>query len=204
MLEFHPIQEHQASPARIVELLQEAKTILQEQGMASMDEYGDMLQWSLRREDGTWPKLHVYHPGWCSFDDRFWGTIHYHAGWIRGTVLAGHVEHYTYRAEEDPEGDRFHRSQAYTLTKHTHQQPAGTVYELPAMVPHWLKPTELTMTYFEEQVTDEMAELVNPATEELDDHRWTQDQADALLPEILELIDEQVERLSAKLPARPG
>ncbi len=195
MLEFHPMQHGQASPARLVELLKQAKAVLNEQGMASMEEYGDMLQWGLSRRDGVWPKFHVYHPGWCSFDDRFWGSIHYHAGWIRGTVLAGHLEHYTYRAQEDPEGDRFHREKAYTLTKHTHQQPAGTVYDLPARVPHWVKPTRLTMTYFEEEVTDEMAELVNPAEKVLDEHPWTQADADALLPELLDLINERVSKL---------
>lgn len=196
MLEFHPLKQEQASPARLVKLLQDAKAVIQKHGMASMDQYGDMLQWGVKREDAAWHKVHVYHPDWCSFDDRFWGTIHYHAGWIRGTVLAGHMEHYTYRAEADPAGDRFHRGQAYRLTKHTHQQPAGTAYELPAMVPHWLKPTALTLTYFVEQDTDEPADLVNPASEELDEHKWTQEQADALLPELLALIDAKLASLS--------
>lgn len=197
MLEFHPMKETQASPARLTELLLEAKEVLQERGMASMDEYGDMLQWGLPQRDGAWRKFHVYHPDWCSFSDAYWGTVHYHVGWIRGTVLAGHMEHYTYRATKDPNGDRFFRGEAYELTKHTHPQGAGTVYELPGMVPHWLKPTELTLTYFEEQVTDEMADLVNPASEEIDEHTWTQEQADALLPEVIELIDERVAGLTA-------
>lgn len=197
MLEFHPIKEHQASPARLTELLLEARAVLLQRGMPSMDQYGDMLQWGLPKEDdGPWRKLHIYHPDWCSFSDAYWGTIHYHAGWIRGTLLLGHMEHYTYRAVEDPDGDRFLHGRAYKLTKHTNQQGAGIAYELPAMVPHWLKPTKLTMTYFEEQVTEQMADLVNPASTEIDDHKWTQEQADALLPEVLRLIDERLASLS--------
>lgn len=195
MLEFHPVKMEQAPPARLAQLLREAKAVLLERGMASMDEYGDMLQWGLPRSDDAWRKFHVFHPDWCSFDDRYWGTIHYHAGWIRGTILAGHLEHFTYRAEADPAGDRFWRGEAYRLTKHTHQHPEGTTYELPGMVPHWVKPKALTLTYFEEQVADAVADLVNPATEEIDEHRWTQAQADALLPEIIALIDERLARL---------
>lgn len=196
MLEFHPIQEHEASPARLSELLETAKAVLQEQGMASMDEYGDMLKWPLPRRDGAWRNIHVFHPDWCSFSDEYWGTIHFHAGWIQGTVLAGQMEHYTYDATEDPDGDRFYDGQAYTLTRHTHQHEAGTVYELPARVPHWLKPTELTLTYFEEEDTAAVSDLVNPASEETDEHRWTQEQADALLPELISLIDERLDRLA--------
>lgn len=196
MLEFHPLKQEQASPPRLAVLLQEARALLEKRGMASMDQYGDMLQWGLSREDGAWRKVHVYHPDWCSFDDRFYGTIHYHGGWIRGTILAGHLEHYTYEAAEHPEGDRFHAGKAYRLTKHTHQQPAGTVYELPAMVPHWIRPTTLTLTYFEEQDTDVVSDLVNPASKEIDEHRWTQEQADALLPELLALIDARIASLS--------
>lgn len=195
MLEFHPLKQKQASPERLTQLLQEFKTVLQTRGMASMDEYGDMLQWGVARENGAWQKFHVYHPDWCSFDDKYWGTIHYHAGWIRGTILAGHMEHYTYRAEADPAGDRFYQGQAYRLTKHTHQQPAGTAYELPGMVPHWIKPTRLTMTFFEEQDVGAVADLVNPASEEIDEHTWTQAQADALLPEIFDLIDARLASL---------
>lgn len=202
MLEFHPLKMQQASPARLTELLQLAKTHLLERGMASMDEYGDMLQWGLpKTDDGPWRKLHVYHPDWCSWSDAFYGTIHYHSGVIRGTVLVGHMEHYTYSSVETPDGDRFHQGRAYKLTKHTHQQPAGIAYELPAMVPHWLKPTKLTMTYFEEQVSDQAADLVNPASEEIDDHKWTQAQADALLPELLSLIDARLAELSPRIVA---
>ena len=196
MLAFHHPKQDRASAARLVELLHEAKAVLQKRGMASMDQYGDMLQWGLSREGGAWRKIHVFHPDWCSFDDRFWGTVHYHAGWIRGTVLAGHMEHYTYEARRDPAGDRYYRGDAYVLTRHTHQHPAGTVYELPAMVPHWIKPTTLTLTYFEEEDNGELGDLINPATEELDEHRWTQEMADALLPEILALIDARIAELT--------
>ena len=196
MLEFHPLKQSPASPARLAQLLQEAKAVLLERGMASMDEYGDMLKWGLPMEDGVWRNLHAFHPDWCSFDDRYWGTIHFHAGWIRGTVLAGHVEHYTYRPEPHPDGDRFYQGQAYQLTKHTHQQPAGTTYELPGKVPHWIRPTALTLTYFEEQVTGEVSDLVNPASEETDEHTWTQEQADALLPKLLQLIDTRLAGLA--------
>lgn len=196
MLAFHPLKQDQASPARLAQLLREFKALLQKRGMASMDEYGDMLQWGQSREDGAWRKFHAFHPDWCSFDDRFWGTIHYHAGWIRGTILAGHLEHYTYRPEPDPAGDRFYRGQAYRLTKHTHQHPAGTVYELPGMVPHWVKPTALTLTYFEEEDNGQLGDLINPASEEIDEHRWTQEHADALLPELLDLIDARLATLA--------
>lgn len=196
MLEFHPLKEHQASATRLAELLLEAKAVLQERGMVSMDEYGDMLKWGLPKRDGAWCNIHVYHPDWCSFSDAYWGTIHYHAGWIRGWVLAGHMEHYTYRPVQDPDGDRFLDGQAYTLTKHTNKQGAGTAYELPARVAHWLKPTELTLTYFEEQETEDMSDLVNPASEEIDEHHWTQEQADALLPRLLELIDARLAELA--------
>ncbi|MHB8585067.1 MAG: hypothetical protein ACYDDF_04440 [Thermoplasmatota archaeon] len=180
----------------MAELLREFQAVLNERGMASMDEYGDMLQWGVPRRDGAWRKFHAFHPDWCSFDDRYWGTIHYHAGWIRGTILAGHLEHSTYRAELDPKGTRFYQGQAYHLTKHTDSHGAGTVYELPAMVPHWVRPTELTLTYFEEEDNGRLGDLINPASEETDDHRWTQAQADALLPQIMDLIHAQILRLS--------
>jgi hypothetical protein len=196
MLQFHPLKVEQASPARLVALLQQFKAVLQERGMASMDEYGDMLQWGLDKEGGAWRKFHVFHPDWCSFEDRFFGTIHFHGGTIRGTVLAGHMEHYTYEAEAHPDGDRFYEGQAYRLTKHTHPNAAGTTYELPGMVPHWIKPTALTLTYFEEQDADIVSDLVNPATEAIDEHHWTQEQAEALLPEILALIDARIAALT--------
>jgi hypothetical protein len=196
MLEFHPLRQAQAPPARLAELLLEARGVIETRGIPSMDEYGDMLQWGVAREGGAWRKFHVFHPDWCSFDDKYWGTIHYHAGWIRGTLLAGHYEHYTYEATPDAAGDRYHDGQAYRLTKHTHPHPAGTVYELPARVPHWIKPTALTLTYFEEEDNGELGDLINPASEETDDHRWTQAQADALLPELLALIDARLASLA--------
>lgn len=195
-LAFHHPEEHQASPERLAELLLEAKSALQRWGMASMEEYGDMLKWGLPKGDGGWRNIHVYHPDWCSFSDAYWGTIHYHGGRIRGTVLLGQMEHYTYEATQDPQGDRFHEGETYTLARHAHLQKAGTAYELKAMVPHWLKPTELTLTYFEEEDTDVVSDLVNPADRTTDDHRWTQAQADALLPELLAQIEQRLATLS--------
>ncbi|HET6399588.1 MAG TPA: hypothetical protein VFH47_08560 [Candidatus Thermoplasmatota archaeon] len=195
-LAFQTWQEHQATPARLVELLLECKAVLLDRGMASMDEYGDMLKWGLRRQDGKVRSMHVYHPGWCSFSDRFRGTIHYHGGAIRGTLLLGRFEHAIYEATPDPDGDRFHLGRPYRLTKHTRLQAAGTTYELPAMVPHWLKPLELTLTSFEEEDNGEMGDLVNPADDVgIDDHLWTQEQADALLPVLLQRIDERIDSL---------
>lgn len=197
-LEFHPLRETQASPARMVELLQEAKAVLLDRGMADMEEYGDMLKWGLpRKGDGKVRSMHVYHPGWCSFSDKFRGTVHYHGGAIGSTILLGEMEHYTYEAKADPQGDRFHNGQPYTLTRHTSVQGAGLVYALPAMVPHWLKPTKLTLTSFEEDDNELMGDLVNPGPEVgLDDHTWTQEMADALLPELLKQIDAALARLT--------
>ena len=203
-LEFHPLREHQAAPARLAELLLEAKAVLLDRGMADMEEYGDMLKWGLpRKGDGkACRSMHVYHPDWCSFSDRFRGTIHYHGGAIRGTLLLGRFEHAIYEARADPHGDRFHDGQAYRLTKHARVQGAGTTYDLPAMVPHWLKPTTLTLTSFEEEDNGEMGDLVNPGDEVgIDEHRWTQAQADALLPELLRLIDEALATLGTTVAA---
>lgn len=197
-LAFHPLREHQAAPARLAELLQEAKAVLLDRGMASMEEYGDMLKWGLPRKGGKCRSMHVYHPDWCSFSDRFRGTIHYHGGAIRGTLLLGQFEHSIYEAKPDPAGDRFHLGQPYKLTKHSRLQSAGTSYDLPAMVPHWLRPTRLTLTSFEEEDNGEMGDLVNPSDDVgIDDHRWTQEQADALLPDLLRLIDERLASLTA-------
>ncbi len=196
MLEFHELQETQAPPARLVELLQAFKEVLAADGMASMDEYGDMLKWALPGKDGICRYFHVFHPDYCSFSDQFFGTIHYHGGWIRGTVLLGHMEHYTYEARKAPDGDRFLAGEAYHLTKHTRQQGAGTAYALPAMVPHWLKPTELTLTYFEEEDNERMGDLVNPASTTTDEHVWEQEHADALLPTLLAMIDERIAALT--------
>lgn len=196
-LEFHPLREHKAAPERMAGLLLESKAVLLDRGMADMEEYGDMLKWGLPRRDGKVRSMHVYHPDWCSFSDRFRGTIHYHGGAIRGTLLLGQFEHSVYEAKADPQGDRFHLGQPYKLTRHTRVQGAGTTYDLPAMVPHWLKPTKLTLTSFEELDNDVMGDLVNPSDEVgIDDHRWTQEQADALLPELLALIDEKLASLN--------
>ncbi len=189
MLEFHSLQETQATPQRVAQLLQEFRAILARDGMASMDEYGDMLKWALPSKDGFCRYFHVFHPGYCSFSDAYYGTIHYHGGEIRGTVLMGAMEHYTYDAHLDEDGDRFLEGQAYTLHRHTSTQGTGTQYRLPAMVPHWLKPLELTVTYFEEEDNGAMGDLVNPASETTDEFLWEQEDADALLPELLARID---------------
>jgi hypothetical protein len=206
-LAFHPLREHQAPAVQLAELLQECKAVLLDRGMADMEEYGDMLKWGLpRKGDGTQCRsMHVYHPDWCSFSDRFRGTIHYHGGAIRGTLLLGQFEHSIYEARRDPAGDRFHEGEAYTLTRHTSVQGAGTTYELPAMVPHWLRPTQLTMTSFEEDDNGLMGDLVNPGEEVgLDEHRWTQAQADALLPVLLKMIDDRLAQLTMAPLARPS
>ncbi len=197
MLEFHPLQERAASTARLLELLQDAKALLQQEGMASMDEYGDMLKWGLPKRDGSCRNIHVFHPDWCTFSDCYKGTIHYHGGAIRGTILLGAMDHFTYEATPDAEGDRFLGDQPYRLKRHERHQQAGTEYALPAMVPHWLKPTELTLTYFEEDDTERMGDLLNPADKGPDNHTWTQEQADALLPVLLERIERQIQDLAA-------
>lgn len=155
-----------------------------------------MLKWGLPRKDGKCRSIHVYHPDWCSFGDQFRGTIHYHGGEIRSTILLGQMEHFTYEAKPDPQGDRFHLGQPHKLTRHARLQDAGTSYALPALVPHWLKPTQLTLTSFEEDDNGVMGDLVNPDDAVgIDDHRWTQAQADALLPELLALIDAKLASL---------
>ena len=98
-----------------------------------------------------------------------------------------------YSSTPDPAGDRFHLGQRYRLTRHSRMQGAGTTYDLPAMVPHWPRPTTLTMTSFEEDDNGEMGDLVNPGEEVgIDEHCWTQAQADALLPVLLAMIDEKL------------
>lgn len=202
-LEFHPLHEQTATPARMVELLQAAKAVLEAQGMADMDEYGDMLKWGLPKQGGACRNIHVFHPDWCSFSDAFRGTIHYHGGEIRGTVLLGEMEHYTYEPRQAADGNRFLAGQAFFLQRHTSIQGAGTSYALAPMVPHWLKPTQLTLTYFEEDDTERMGDLVNPATDDTDDHVWEQPQADALLPELLRRIDARLAALTAPERATP-
>ena len=194
-LAFHPLREHQATPARLIELLLEARAVLLDRGMADMEEYGDMLKWGLpRKGDGRKCRsMHVYHPDWCSWSDKFRGTVHYHGGAIRGTILLGELDHGIYESRRDPSGDRFHNGKAYRITRHARLQAAGTTYDLPAMVPHWPRPTRLTLTTFEEVDNGEMGDLVNPNDEVgIDEHRWTQAQADALLPVLLAMIDERL------------
>jgi hypothetical protein len=198
-LAFHPLREHQASPARMRDLLLECKAVLLDRGMADMEEYGDMLKWGLPRRDGKVRSMHVYHPDWCSWSDKFRGTIHYHGGAIRGTILLGEFDHGIYESRPDPDGDRFHNGQPYTLTRHSRLQAAGTTYDLPAMVPHWPRPTTLTMTSFEEEDNALMGDLVNPGPDVgLDDHTWTQEQADALLPVLLAMIEEKLAVLTPR------
>lgn len=192
-LAFHPLREHRADAAALRAMLLECKAVLLDRGMADMEEYGDMLKWGLPRRGGKVRSMHVYHPDWCSWSDRFRGTIHYHGGAIRGTILLGELDHGIYASRKDPAGDRFHLGERYTLTRHARLQPAGTTYDLPAMVPHWPRPTQLTMTSFEEEDNGEMGDLVNPDDDVgIDDHKWTQAQADALLPVLLAMIDEKL------------
>lgn len=193
MLTFAHPEEHQVAPERMVELLQLAKATLLEHGMADMDEYGDMLKWGLPKENGACRNIHVFHPDWCSFGDQFRGTIHYHPSEIRGTILLGEMEHYTYKPTAAEDGDRFLNRQAYHLERHTHVHAAGAGYSLQSHVPHWLKPTKLTLTYFEEDDTEQLGDLLNPATQETDEHTWEQEDAERLLPELLALIDGALE-----------
>ncbi len=196
MLRFVPLAEHTASPAHQAALLRQFRAVLASEGMASMDEYGDMLKWALPGQADGWCRyFHVFHPGWCSFSDAFYGTIHDHGGEIRGTVLAGAMEHYTYEPEPDPEGDRFYQGAPYRLTKHTNLQSAATAYSLQPRVPHWLKPLELTITYFEEEDNGVMGDLLNPTSTEPDTHLWEQDDAEQLLPELHALIDARLSAL---------
>ncbi|MGB1698073.1 MAG: hypothetical protein ACPHK8_06710, partial [Thermoplasmatota archaeon] len=160
MLDWKPLQETTLSPQRHLELLLECKAVLEAEGMADMDEYGDMLKWGLPKKDGWTRNMHVFHPGMSDFSDQYYGTIHYHGGAIRGNILLGGMEHSIYEATPDPKGDRFHGGAPHLLREVMRVQTAGTAYELPARVPHWIKPTSLTLTYFEEEDTEEMGDLV--------------------------------------------
>ncbi len=195
MLQCHPLREHAPDAARMVELLQLAKQTLLDHGMADMDEYGDMLKWGLPKQEGFCRNIHVFHPDWCSFSDQYRGTIHYHAGEIRGTVLIGSMEHATYRATADPDGDRELAGQRYSLQRNARLQTAGTAYSLGAYTPHWLVPKELTLTYFEEEDGD-MGDLLEPVVGGHDEHRWDQADAEALMPELLARIDAEIDRLT--------
>lgn len=155
-----------------------------------------MLKWALPTREGMCRYFHVFDSGFCSFSDAFRGTIHYHGGEIRGTVLVGRMEHSVYDAVQDPDGDRFLAGQAYTLARHTRVQGAGSSYVLPAMVPHWTVPTEVSVTYFEEEDNGVMGDLLEPRDVGPDEHVWSQAQADALLPVLLRAIDERLADLT--------
>lgn len=189
MLRFSSPEEHSVPIERHQALLSEFREVLLDRGMASMDEYGDMLKWGLPGRDGMCRYFHVYHPGYCSFSDAFRGTIHYHGGEIRGTILLGVMEHDTYEATASVDGDRWLAGTRYSLRRHAVVQRAGTAYRLPAFVPHWLRPLDLTVTYFEEEDNDVMGDLLEPEGEETDEHFWTQADAEALLPGLVASID---------------
>lgn len=189
MLDWKPLQETPLTPQRHLELLAECRSVLLAEGMADMDEYGDMLKWGLPKKGGWTRNMHVFHPGMSDFSDQFFGTIHYHGGAIRGSILLGGMEHSTYQATPDPEGDRFHDGAPYTLRERMAVQTEGVAYELPARVPHWIKPTGMTLTYFEEEDTEEMGDLVNPATKETGAFYWEQEDADAILPRLLVALE---------------
>jgi hypothetical protein len=190
------MRETRAETKDLIRLLKEFKATLAESGMASMDEYGDMLKWGLPTKNGNCRYFHVFHPDFCSWSDQFYGTIHFHGGEIRGTVLLGNLEHSTYEATETEDGDRFHDGKAYALKPNVRQQAAGTSYSLPAHVPHWLKPSELTLTYFEEEDNGVMGDLLNPSSDITDDHVWEQADAEAIVPQLLALIDARLNELS--------
>lgn len=197
MLRNGRLQETAVDDATMAELLQTFRDTLDAQGMASMDQYGDMLNWALPRRDGMSRSLHVFHPGFCSFSDQHRGTVHYHGGTIRGTILVGAVEHAVYDATSDPGGDRTLGDTRYRLDRHVRTQQEGTQYTLAPFVPHWLWPTELTLTYFEEEDNGELGDLVDPVGADHDDHVWEQADADALLPDLYAAIDARLERLVA-------
>ncbi|MGB0653120.1 MAG: hypothetical protein ACPGQL_07945 [Thermoplasmatota archaeon] len=202
MLRFDVPQENATPAERQRELLLLARATLAEQGMADMEEYGDMLKWGLPKEAGRCRNLHVFHPDWCSFGDQYRGTIHYHPGEIRGTILLGGLWHDTYEATPDPDGDRHLAGQTYSLTRHTRHQPVGTSYSLSSHVPHWIRPTALTLTYFEEEDNGEMGDLLEPATDETDEHTWSQADAEALMPVLLAAIDARLASLEPAVNAQ--
>ena len=198
MFVWQAVPEHPTPPAETAALLSEFKATLHQRGMASMEEFGDMLDWPLPRKRGMSRHFHVFHPDMCSFDDTYRGTVHYHGGAIRGTVLAGGIVHDTYEATPDAAGDRHHDGSTYRLRAHRTTHAAGTTYQLPAFVPHWIRPTQLTLTYFEEEDNGTLGDLLEPRAADHDDHRWTQAEAEALVPTLLALVDR---RLGALTPA---
>ncbi len=195
MLEFHRLQESPVPPQRQAELLQEFLNLLDRDGMADMDEYGDMLKWALPSRDGWCRYFHAYHESFCSWDDRFYGTIHDHGGIIRGTILMGAIDHGIYHATANPEGTHTHKGQRYDVERRASLQSAGIQYELAPRVAHWPKPKGWTVTYFEEEDNGEMGDLVHMDTEETDTFTWEQEDADRRLPELRNLVAKQLSAL---------
>lgn len=195
MLEFHPLQEQQAPPQRLLELLEEFRAILARDGMADMDEYGDMLKWALPSRDGWCRYFHAYHESFCSWDDRFYGTIHDHGGIIRGTLLLGAIDHGTYEPTPNPDGAHVHQGQRYDLRRLSSWQTEGMQYELAPRVAHWPKPKGWTVTYFEEEDNGEMGDLVTLDGAETDVFHWEQEDADARLAELQAHIQARIEQL---------
>ncbi|MGB1586724.1 MAG: hypothetical protein ACPHID_06735 [Thermoplasmatota archaeon] len=197
MLEFHPLQERRASVAEIQRLLHAFQEILARDGMADMDEYGDMLKWALPSRDGWCRYFHAYHESFCSWDDRFYGTIHDHGGRIRGTILIGALDHGIYEATVNPDGTHAHQGTRYNLVRHNQRQPAGTTYELAPRVAHWPKPNGWTVTYFEEEDNGEMGDLVILDDAQTDAFNWEQEDADARLSELQDLVTQHLEHITA-------
>lgn len=197
MLQYQAPRESPVPAGRQAVLLREFRDLLRDRGMASIDEFGDMLDWPLPRRDGMSRHFHVFHPDMCTWSDAFRGTVHFHGGAIRGTVLLGGVEHWTYAATADPNGDRILADQAYRLSRHETAHAAGTQYWLAADVAHWIRPQRLTLTYFEEEDNDRLGDLVDPIGAGHDDHVWEQPDADALVARLLTEIEDRLTQLES-------
>lgn len=195
MLAFHPLKETQAPPQRLAQLLEEFQHIIARDGMADMDEYGDMLKWALPSREGWCRYFHAYHESFCSWNDRFYGTIHDHGGVIRGTVLLGAIDHGIYQATPNPDGTHSHRGQRYDLKRHKSHQQEGTEYELAPHVAHWPIPRGWTVTYFEEEDNGEMGDLVVRDGAETDAFAWEQEHADRRLPELQAAVTRRLAEL---------
>lgn len=196
MLEYHPLQVEQVAPSRVAKLLQEFQQILAEQGMASIDEYGDMLRWTLPTKDGFTRYFHVFHPGFCSYEDTHYGTVHFHGGIIRGILLAGEMDHWTYEATVDENGPRSYDGVRYALKRHEVQQKPGDQYTLQPHVPHWVVPRGLAITYFEEEDNGELGDLVNLDTQVTDNFGMEQEDVEAMRGAVERLVVEQLEAIS--------
>lgn len=194
-LRHEPPRTAPAPPDRQGALLRRFLAVLDREGMASIEEYGDMLKWALPSRDGTCRYFHAYDPSFCSFRDDFRGTVHYHGGAIRGTVLLGALDHHTYDATPDEAGERAFDGERFRLTRHMDRHPAGTAYMLAPFVPHWPVPTEATVTYFEEDDNGVMGDLVDPVDADHDEHVWDQARADAFLPRLRALVQERLDAL---------